>query len=352
MFTHPKSPLAGRALLAGLVMLGLAACQPAAQAEVPGSGGSGGAGGAVVTTTTAAPAVTTTTAAPITPTTTTTTAVPSGLAGWKLVGGDEFNDTALDGSRWQPYHSNYGSSNLELECNTPNNVSESAGSLRIVAKKQAVTCPSGGAMNYTSGFVGSRETGTYYPRYARFEMRAKLPHAQGLWPAFWLRHHNGAGTAEVDIMEYFHSQVPGKTTQTLHLDGVSNVSKKTTAFENPANKPGFHTWAVEITPDPAGVRFTFYVDDVQVHTYVDAKHAWTSSADAASTWDIALNLAVGGRWVGSPDGTLGYLDQLNRCSIAGTAPGSCSTSGINRVDWSDPADETYQIDYVRVYTPA
>ena len=32
--------------------------------------------------------------------------------------------------------------------------------------------------------IGSREVGKYYAGYARFEIRAKVPHAQGLWPAF------------------------------------------------------------------------------------------------------------------------------------------------------------------------
>lgn len=347
-----KTPLAARAIAAGIVMLGLAACQPVA--TVPGNGSAPVTGGAP--TPTAAPSTTTTTAAPTTtttvpaPTTTTTSGVPV-PAGWKLVGGDEFNDASLDAGKWKPYHNNYGSGNAELECNTPANVTEGSGSLKIAAKKQTVACPNAGTYSYTSGFVGSREAGRYYPRYARFEMRAKLPHAQGLWPAFWLRHRNGAGVAEVDIMEYFHSQVPGKTSQTLHLDGVSNISKKATAFENPASTPGFHTWTVDILPAGGDVRFDFYVDGVKVHSFTDTKHAWASQADAAGTWDIALNLAVGGKWTGNPDGTLGYLDQIDRCSISG-APGSCTTTGIRRVDWASTTSTTYDIDYVRVYTPA
>jgi beta-glucanase (GH16 family) len=337
-----KTPLAARAIAAGIVMLGLAACQPVA--TIPGNGSSPSNGG-TVTTTTAAPTTTTTAA----PTTTTTTAVPA-PAGWKLVGGDEFNDSTLDGSKWRTYHNNYGSGNAELECNTPTNVTEGSGSLKIVARKQSVACPNAGTYNYTSGFVGSREAGKYYPRYARFEMRAKLPHAQGLWPAFWLRHRSGAGVAEVDIMEYFHSQVPGKTSQTLHLDGVSNISKKATTFENPGSTPGFHTWAVEIVPEGSSIRFNFFVDDVKVHSFLDTKHAW-SSADPAGTWDIALNMAVGGKWVGNPDGTLGYLEQLNRCSISGTAP-NCTSTNIKRVNWGSATSTTYDIDYVRVYTPA
>lgn len=286
-----------------------------------------------------------------TPTTTPTTATPVTTPdGWTLVGGDEFDGPGLDTSKWKPYHNTYGDGNNELACLTPDNVRQGGGSLKITAERETVACPGGTTESYTSGFIGSRETGTYYPKYARFEIRAKLPHAQGLWPAFWLRHRNGASTAEVDIMEYFHSQVPGRTTQTLHLDGRYNISKKTTTFENAQTPtPGWHTWAVEILPDPNGVRFTFFLDGSATHTFVDTQHDWASS-DPASTWDIAVNLAVGGKWVGVPDDSLGYLRDLNRCSISGTAPNGCSSTGINRVDWSDPADSTYEVDWVRVYT--
>lgn len=338
---HRGRPLAA-SVAAALIAVVATACQPTPvpplvlDTETP------------TTTTTVAP-TTTTTAAPTTTTTAApTTTVPAAPSGWRLVGGDEFNATSLDTAKWKPYHNTYGDSNNELACLTPNNVTQSGGSVKLTARKQTVSCPGGTTEQYTSGFLGSRETGTYYPRYARFEVRAKLPHAQGLWPAFWLRHRNGASVAEVDIMEYFHSQVPGKTTQTLHLDGRSNLSKKTTAFESPAvSTSGWHTWTVDILPDTAGVRFTFYLDGVQTHTYVDTQHDWAGSAPDAGTWDIALNLAVGGKWVGIPEDTKGYLRDLNRCSISGTAPGGCTTTGINTVDWTK---STYEIDYVRVYT--
>ncbi|MEZ5183913.1 MAG: glycoside hydrolase family 16 protein [Acidimicrobiales bacterium] len=274
---------------------------------------------------------------------------PSGPAGWRYVGGDEFDGATLDTTRWSAYHNTYGDSNLELACLTPGNVAVSGGSARLTARKETVRCPGGTTEAYTSGFLGSRETGTYYPRYARFEVRAKLPHAQGLWPAFWLRHRGGAGVAEVDVMEYFHAQVPGRTTQTLHLDGRTNLSKRTTPFEASSTAvPGWHTWAVEIVPDPDGVRFRFFVDGALVHAYVDAQHAWASSAPAEGTWDLALNLAVGGRWVGHPGDVRGYLRDLDRCSIGGTPPSGCIDAGINDVDWSR---STYEIDYVRVWVP-
>lgn len=315
----------GRITALALVgVMGLAACQPVPPTTPLGVG---------LPTTTVAPP---------------TTVVPPPVD-WVLSGGDEFNGTAVDRAKWKPYNNTYGDGNHELACLTPNNVVEGGGALAITAKKEQVTCPGGSVRPYTSGFIGSRDAGQYYPRYARFEIRAKVPHAQGLWPAFWLRHRNGASVAEVDVLEYFHSQRPGKGYATLHLDGRKNLSKGSIGFESPTSVPGWHTWAVEISPDASGVRFDFFMDGAKFLSYVDTQHNW-ASADPSATWDIAINQAVGGDWVGGPDDTLGYLANLNRCSISGVAPTGCTTAGINRVDWTDPADATYAIDYVRVFT--
>jgi beta-glucanase (GH16 family) len=342
----PLRRVASALALALAVLTTASACQPATPTRPPVVAPPD----PTTTTTSRGPAsTTTTTRVPASTTTTTAVSRPADPlvvpAGYTYAGGDEFNDATLDATRWRAYHNTYGDSNAELACLTPGNLTEAGGTLEITARKQTATCPGGSTESYTSGFIGSREAGRYYPKYARFEIRARLPHAQGLWPAFWLRHRNGAGVAEVDIMEYFHSQVPGKTSQTLHLDGVSNISKKATAFEAPVATGGWHTWAVDIAPDPGGVRFTFLTDGAVTHTVVDPHHAWASSDDAA-TWDIAANLAVGGRWTGDPDGTLGYLDQIDRCSIGGTAPRACTTTGIRRVEWSHA---TYDIDYIRVF---
>jgi beta-glucanase (GH16 family) len=268
------------------------------------------------------------------------TPAPSAGLGWS----DEFDGTTLDTSVWTPYFNTYGDGNHELQCETPNNVAVSGGTLKITARRETIDCPGGSVRNFTAGFLGTRETGHYFPRYGRFEMRAKLPHGQGLWPAFWLRHRNGAGTAEVDVMEYFHSSVPGETTGTLHLDGRKNLSKRSVSFEAPTADPGWHTWAVDILPDPAGVKFTFLLDGTPYHSYVDTQHHW-ASADPNATWDIAVNMSVGGDWVGSPDSPLGYLDGLHRCAQGGTPPNACVADGVRRTNF--PA--TYEVDYVRYY---
>ena len=221
-----------------------------------------------------------------------------------------------------------------------------------LSDKQTATCPGGKTRSYTSGFVGSREVGRYYPMFGRFEIRARVPHAQGLWPAFWLRHRSGTpGSPEVDILEYFHSQRPGYGSAALHLDGKYNVLNKHTYFESPKVSAGFHTWAVEISQASTGIKFEFFMDEKSYGSYIDTQANWSKTVDRNATWDIAVNQAVGGNWAGDPDGTLGYLSNLNRCSIGGTAPSGCLTTGINRVNWNaNEIQNAYLIDYVRVYT--
>src|SRR5690606_18547671 len=153
--------------------------------------------------------------------------------GWTLHWSDEFDGDSVDETSWRVYHNTYGDGNNELACLTPNNVSVQDGALHIVAKREQVTCPSGAQRQFTSGFLGTRERGLYFPRFARFEMRAKLPHMNALWPAFWLRHRDGAGIAEIDVMEYFHASDPGAPSIALHLHGTYNVLKGTRAFEAP-----------------------------------------------------------------------------------------------------------------------
>jgi len=283
--------------------------------------------------------------APVPPPTTPPTEPPSG---WTLLYEEDFDSTTLDTSRWKPYHNTYGDGNHELACLTPGNVVVAAGSLLISARREQLTCPNGSTRQFSSGFIGSRETGTYYPLYGRYEIRARLPHGQGLWPAFWLRHRAGSSTAEVDVMEYFHSQRPGRTSQALHLPTTVgyNVAQAHTTFEAPTTTPGWHTWVVEITPGAGGaIHFTYFTDGVESLSYLDTNPTWAGAAPADASWDMAVNLAVGGNWVGHPDDPLGLLSDIGRCAQQGTYP-ACSSEGIERATFPAP----YEVDWVRVYS--
>jgi hypothetical protein len=63
-------------------------------------------------------------------------------------------------------------------------------------------------------------------------------------------------------------------------------------------------------------------------------------------FDIAVNMAVGGNWVGHPDDSLGVLANLSRCAQGGTYPSACTSTGIRRASFAEP----YEVDYVRVFT--
>ncbi len=280
-------------------------------------------------------------------------------AGWHLYWSDEFDGSALDTSRWTAYHNTYGDGNAELACLTPGNVAQTGGAMTITSRKETVTCPSGSVRQYTSGFIGSRESGRYYPLYGRYEIRARVPHGQGLWPAFWLRHRSGSGVAEVDVMEYFFSQVPGRTTQTLHFPSTvgRNVAKKSTFFETPVRGTGgWHTWAVEIEPVTGSdgtrdVRFRFLLDGTQTLEYTNTQPEAWNGGDPNATWDIAVNTAVGGNYTGYPEQQLGWLPGPKVCSLTYKAPTNgdpalCPTDGI----WFADLPGRYDVDYVRVFT--
>jgi beta-glucanase (GH16 family) len=331
-----RSPSARTWLGALAVVTALAACQPAP--TTPNSS-------TTTTTTTTAPRPTTTTTRPIT----TTTTLPAATAS-----GDEFAGSTLDAQRWRALSGTYGNAGGgSRHCLVSRNVTVSGGTLKILSAKAEMTC-SGETLPYTSGFIASRDADRYYPLEGTFSIRARVPAAQGIWPAFWLRHRDGARVAEVDIFESFHAQAPGRATQALHLDGQTNTAQQSTWFETPSAAPGWHTFAVRIRRVAADgsanrndIAFDFSVDGRPSLSFVDVDPAWPAAADPAATWDIAVSTAVDGRWAGNPDGVLGQLDQLRRCSMGGTYP-ACSSAGIRRVDWSKPV--VFEVDWVR-FTP-
>jgi beta-glucanase (GH16 family) len=216
-------------------------------------------------------------------------------------------------------------------------------------------------MDYTSGFLGSRDADEprYYPLFGRYEMRARVPHGQGLWPAFWLRHREGASVAEVDIMEVFHSRSPGQASSTLHLGGSHgrNLASGTTELGDGALRlGGWHEFSVEIMPaGTRGILYTFEVDGAGVTSYLDAKPDTRITGRPAQAWDIAVNLAVGGRWVGHPDRQPGYLPDLGICAQTGGRPPTGDASGCPRygIKLGELRREAahYEVDYIRVYVP-
>lgn len=243
---------------------------------------------------------------------------PVGQAGnWTLVFDDEFDGASLNSSKWVtgfPWCSSSSctSTTTPQLVYLPRNVVVSNGTLKLRAKRESVSgYPYTSGMITTAGFSG---TGSYkfQVKYGYMEIRAKVPKGQGLWPAFWALPPDGRWPPEIDVME-----VLGNDPWTAHLhyhylnSSGSHVDSGG-AYSGPDLSAGFHTYAVSWQPNA----IRWYIDGVE------RRAAFTSSSYIASMqMYLILNLQVGGSWPGSPTSATPF-----------------------------PAD--FEVDYVRVWTPA
>jgi beta-glucanase (GH16 family) len=168
--------------------------------------------------------------------------------------------------------------------------SVSDGILSITASEaDAATQALLGGYAYTSGSLNTYHS--FSQLYGYFEMRAKLPAGQGLWPAFWLLPEDGSWPPELDVME-----VLGNAMTQLHLTSHSGASghhtQKSTNVTVADMSKHYHTYGVDWEAD----RITWCFDHQKV---------WSvkTPADMNKAMYMVVNLAVGGYWPGNADDT-------------------------------------------------
>lgn len=163
--------------------------------------------------------------------------------------------------------------------------------------------------HYSSGLLESNFAQTY----GYFEIRAELPHGQGLWPAFWLL---GSNNKEIDVLEGL-----GNDTKTannaVHSPAVPALGN---ASFNPY-ATGFHTYGV-------------LWDKQHVTYYIDGTSVWQTAtpADMNSPMRMVVNLAVGGNWPGSPDASTPFpaqlrIDYVHAYALPDASPPPIPTTG-------------------------
>jgi beta-glucanase (GH16 family) len=231
---------------------------------------------------------------------------------WRLVWSDEFDGpagTRVDASRWVTETGGHGWGNQELQYYTDrarNAQLSGEGTLVITALRETFTGPDGVTREYTSARLKTQRR--FEQAYGRFEARIQVPHGQGIWPAFWMlgADIDAAGwpaCGEIDVMENIGRE-PAIVHGTLHGPGYSGAQGPSAAFTLPAGRrfaDAAHEFAVEWDREPAAIRW--YVDGQLYHTRTPAD----LPAGARWVFDhpffLLLNVAVGGRWPGSPDAT-------------------------------------------------
>lgn len=251
---------------------------------------------------------------------------------WKLTWRDEFNGDVIDETKWEfdigngfyNYEANqwiagWGNNELQYYTERPTNAFVKNGKLHIRVQKESLH-----GCGYTSAKLKTRKRNSdplFNQKYGRFEIRAKLPTGQGIWPALWMlpqddKYGPWAASGEIDILEA-RGQEPEKILGTLHYGGrwpVNSHSSREYKFPDNGNIADFHVYAVEW--EPGEIRW--YIDD---HKYATQSFWWSTSKTNGSSgaqpqhendlnpWPapfnqpfyLIMNVAVGGNFLGNPD---------------------------------------------------
>jgi len=214
-------------------------------------------------------------------------------AGLVLFWSDEFDGTKLDTTKWWTLDQN-SPRNQELEYYTTEDVYVENSNLVLRSQKRQYK-----NAQYTSGLVNS--TGKFSTLYGRFEVRAKLPYGNGLWPAHWLMPEGNICWpmgGEIDIMENLGQNmhiIYGHVHIGNSCGGNGEKSQGADYTNNAVDySKDYHVYATEWD----AVSLKFYVDE----------NLYATATTQGGTYKIPnlpmhwiLNTAIGGNWPRPPD---------------------------------------------------
>lgn len=225
----------------------------------------------------------------------------------RLVWSDEFNGSSISTANWGFDLGNGGFGNNELENYTsrPENARVQNGMLIIEARRESL-----GGSQYTSARLKTQGKQSFGIN-TWVEARIDAPEGQGIWPAFWML-GNSISTVgwpscgEIDIME-IQGQNPFRNFGTIHWADASgqHVSFGGIYNSSVSLSAGFHTYAISRT----GSSIKWYVDRIQ-YAEANISGGINSTSEFQGPFFILLNVAVGGNFVGSPDGTTVFPQQM------------------------------------------
>ena len=195
--------------------------------------------------------------------------------GWKLVWADEFNrDGPPDPKNWA-FETGFVR-NEEAQWYQPDNAYCTHGRLIVEGRRERKHNP-----NYESGATDwrrSREYSEYTAAclkteglhswlYGRFEMRARIDTAAGLWPAFWTLGVDGEwpSNGEIDIMEYYRGRLLANVAWGTDRQWTAkwhSTSRPLSDLGNAEWSRRFHVWRMDWNADA----IRLYVDDRLLNT--------------------------------------------------------------------------------------
>ena len=214
----------------------------------------------------------------------------------KLIWADEFDKNGLpDSTKWGYNVGGTGWGNNELQFYTDSrkeNASASNGHLVIEARMENYK-----EKKYSSARLVSKNKGDW--KYGRIEVKAKLPHGKGIWPAIWMlpTHWKYGGwpkSGEIDIME-FVGYMPDSLFGSVHTGLYNHTigTQKTKGISLKDLPTAFHVYAIEWTAD----KIDFLIDNKKYFEFKN-EHSGPGAWPFDQEFHIILNIAVGGNWGG------------------------------------------------------
>lgn len=233
--------------------------------------------------------------------------VPAGnthaATNWNLVWSDEFNGSSLNTANWTAEigtgSGGWGNNELQYYTNRTQNLQVTGGNLVITAQKESY-----GGMNYTSARIKTQGLKSF--TYGKVEARIKLPSGQGLWPAFWMLGTNITSVGwpycgEIDIMERVNNNA--FVNGTVHWDAGGHAEYGRVSGNLDFSQ--YHTYSIEW--DANYIRW--FVDGNQFNE-IYIQNGTGNTEEFQKPFFLLLNLAVGGNWPGSPDGSTPFPAQM------------------------------------------
>ena len=251
---------------------------------------------------------------------------------WVQVWSDEFDGSDLDYSKWEKEENNYGGGNFERQAYRTDSkyCVVKDGLLNINVYRDAHTTSDGKTQPYSSARIRSQRRGEW--QFGRFEIRAKMPQGEGIWPAVWMlptesKYGGWAAGGEIDIIESRGSAVH-ETTGALHFGGPwprNTYLAHAYSFPKKNAAEDFHVYTLEWNRD----EIKWLVDGELCRKRTNDE--WFSEAarqNPSAPYDqpfhLILNVAVDGRFF---EKTKQRADNLPASAFP----------------------QTLQVDYVRVY---
>ena len=233
---------------------------------------------------------------------------PVAYPSMKAVWSDEFDGQSLNLQSWTydlgngcPNLCGWGNNELQLYGEQSSVINVASGNLTIRAIDDNGI--------YRSARIKTK--GKVEITYGRVDIRAKLPKGKGIWPAMWMLGANidsnpWPGCGEIDIMELIGSE-PSVVHGTVHYQDNATKAYRTST--------GSTTLTGETFSDKFHV-FSAVWDRSRIDWYLDGKLFGSFNYPSESgnifrlKYYFLMNVAVGGRWPGSPDNTTVFPQEM------------------------------------------